>query len=429
MNYLMKLNFLKSITSKLVLVISVAFLLTAPLAQTINDVINRFTTMGGNYGAYINTAINIIVINGIIVLFARQIIIKPLKKHKEEIENVGNGYINERIKIQGKDEFSQISKALNTTIESLNTLVTQIKENASETNCSTSDLASSLVQIETSSNQIIKAIEEIAQGASKQASDIEMGSEKVNQLGENIEANQGNIDSLNQSFQTVGKAVNEGLEIVEDLTKITGNTMQAIDEVHERVLKTNDSAREIGEASNVIAAISDQTNLLALNAAIEAARAGEHGRGFAVVAEEIRKLAEQSSQSTKNIDDVVQTLQNNSNEVVETMKSVSDISKIQATSVGKSKEQYTMISQAIGQSNKVINELNLSGEKMMVMKTEIVDMLMNLSSIATENAASTEEIIATVDEQTAHIESVANLGVNISKTSEKLDRSCEKFKV
>src|SRR5690606_33235105 len=101
--------------------------------------------------------------------------------------------------------------------------------------------------------------------------------------------------------------------------------------VHDIILRTNDSAKKISQASQVIANIAGQTNLLALNAAIEAARAGEAGRGFSVVAEEIRKLAEESENSTKIIDEIVEDLQQNAANAVDMVEKVSMIVAEQAT--------------------------------------------------------------------------------------------------
>ncbi len=423
------LNFVNSITTKIIVIVTLAFLFTAPIAQKINNFINSFDFITGNYGAYINTAINVLVINSIIVFFVRRMVVNPLKKHMKELEDVSNGDISKMIEVRGKDEFSKLALAMNGTKEKLNIIISKIQDNALETSESTSELALSLGNIQESAHNVTKAIEEIALGASKQAEDIEDSSEKLNSLGEMIEIDQKYMQSMNESSYIVSQLVDEGLVEMENLTGITDRTMTSIEDVNNLVLKTNDSAGQIGEASNVIASIADQTNLLALNAAIEAARAGENGRGFAVVAEEIRKLAEQSTQSTKAIDEVVKELQHNSKEVVNKMERVSEISKIQAQSVNTSKDKYLAIAQAIKKSEDAVKILNESGNKMLDMKSEIVDTLVTLSSIAMENASATEEIIATVEEQTASIERITDVSGKISSMAEKLDETASVFKV
>ena len=172
--------------------------------------------------------------------------------------------------------------------------------------------------------------------------------------------------------------IEDGLKEINNLASITEESNIAAKEIYDVILKTDASSNKIGQASNVISSIAEQTNLLALNAAIEAARAGEAGKGFAVVAEEIRKLAEQSSSSTMDIDKIVNDLQTNSQNAVTTMERISEVTKEQTNSVMQNKDKYMLISEAMKESAAVIEQLNLSSEEMDKMKNEILDTLGNL---------------------------------------------------
>lgn len=423
------LKFLNSIANEIMVIVTLAFLLTAPVAQRISNLIDSFDIITGNYGAYINTLINIIVINMIIMFFVKRIVINPLKKHIQDLNDLSEGNISQTIESDGNDEFSQLATGMNSTIDKLNNIIAKIQKNAVKTSDSTSELALNLKNVEESANNITKAVEEVALGASKQAEDIENISKKINLWEEMIELDQKNVRTLNASSSEARALIDRGLLEVEKLSELTEKTLEALKGVNELILKTNKSAEQIGGASNVILSIADQTNLLALNASIEAARAGEHGRGFAVVAEEIRKLAEQSTSSTRVIDEVVNELQFNSKEVVETMKKVSDIFFGQANSVKTSEDNYLSIAKAISFFEEIVVALNESGVKMLKMKSEVVDRLIVLSDVSTGNASSSEEIIATLEEQTASIAKITDASANISLTSEELKNMTQIFKL
>ncbi|SHJ87572.1 Methyl-accepting chemotaxis protein [Anaerobranca californiensis DSM 14826] len=428
-NDLLNLNFIHSISLRIILVVTLTFLISAPIAQRISIYLIQLDLDLIEIGAYVNTAVNIIVVNLIIIFFMRKMFILPLKKHAEQLYSIGEGDISKKVEIKGKGEFANLAKVTNMTINQLNTLIKEIQKNSSLTNKNTSYINDILNNLKQSSYEITKAVEEIAFGATKQVKNVEEGYTKAEELGQKIELNQRYMQELNYSSNKVVEFVEEGLLEIEELSSITGENIHAIEKIHEETLKTNNSVLKISEASKVIDSIAHQTNLLALNAAIEAARAGEMGKGFAVVAEEIRKLAEQSSASTKIIDEIVSQLQNDSLSAVKTMETVTEISQKQREKVAKTKEKFMMIKDAIENSEKNIDNLNITSREMNLMKEEILKALDNLSAIAEENSASVQEVTASIEEQSAIFEQVTTASGEITNISMELDKLIQTFKV
>ncbi|TCT17080.1 methyl-accepting chemotaxis protein [Natranaerovirga pectinivora] len=426
---LVNFSFFRSVSWKLVLVITITFIINAPITQSINNFIIELGIISNDIGAYINTVVNILFVNIIILFVFNTIILKPLKAHIKTLNELSLGDLSHNVEVRGNGEFAQLAVATNATIDKLNSLISEIKTSANDTEEVTSNFAKSLSDINISTKEVAKVIEEIAVGNTKQAQDIEEGFSKAVQLGAAIEDNQIHLQELNISSKNVSELVEEGLSEMKELSDITDKNGMAMKEIYDVILRSNESSRKIGEATSVISSIAEQTNLLALNAAIEAARAGEAGRGFAIVANEIKNLAEQSSDSTKSIDETVKELQNTSKIVVDTMEKVSSISLTQEKSIENSKSKYTLISVAIKKSEEAVNRLNTSGDQVGELKKEIIDTLQNLSAVAQENAASTEEVAASIQEQTASINKIATAGKNMSNSAEKLSLMVDVFQV
>ena len=394
-----------------------------------NEVLSAIPTLQQNIAMIM---IIVLIVSVIIAYLIGNSITKPIISiihHSEKLADLDLREDVSEMFLSRKDEVGVLSKSLQSITINLRDIIKDISSSSEEVSAASEELTAISQQSATAAEEVSRTVEEIARSATNQAQNTEEGAFKSDALGEIIEKDQGHLKQLNNAYQNVGIVVDEGLKEIEKLTKVTEESSRATKEIHEVILKTNDSSNKIGQASNVIASIAEQTNLLALNAAIEAARAGEAGKGFSVVAEEIGKLAEQSGASTKTINEIVNELQSNSKNAVKTMERVSTISNEQKSSVISSKSKYELIAEAMMDSEQAIKQLNISGEEMEKMKNEILTTLQNLSSIAEENSAATQQASASMEEQTASIEEIAGSSDGLSILAQNLQAIIMKFKV
>jgi methyl-accepting chemotaxis protein len=369
---------------------------------------------------------------GITLLLIHIGVIRGIKVAIEYIKNVAEYDLSNSMPqkyLKGKDEVGDLARMIHKIEENLRNLVKAITDTSEQVAASSEELSATSKETAVSTNEMAKAIDEISKGATEQAESTSRGSKRLAELGELIEEDQQNIIVLTDSSNKVDNLVKEGLEVVDLLSRKTIESGEATNSVYQSIVKTDESSNKISEASGLITSIAQQTNLLALNASIEAARAGENGKGFAVVANEIRKLAEQSTESTKVIDEIVYNLQKDSKEAVDIMKRVKKIVEEQALHVTHTEGNYRVISDAIESSVDAVNIINKTSSVMESRKNEVLDNIQSLSAVAEQNAAGTEEALASIEAQSSSVNKIAESSIHLSKLAHQLHVLVSKFKV
>lgn len=361
----------------------------------------------------------------------QKVVIKRLSMMTEIIKDIseGDGDLTKRVNIKSKDEIGEMAMYFNNFADTVNSIVSSVKEMAHRVDIASKDLTATTCQSANAAKEVEQTINEIANNATSQAHSTAEGSEKLLLLGSLIEENKDNVDVLTMASNEVNDLIGQGLNIINELEVKTDESSNAINSAYVDIIETNKSSEKISEASNLITSIAEQTNLLALNASIEAARAGENGKGFAVVAEEIRNLAEQSKDSTNIINEMIGSLQQNATKAVKTMEEVETILKEQFENVNHTESKYKEIAVVINKFKETVEVINEAGDQMGYKKDEVLGTIQSLSAVADENAAGTEQALALMHEQTASIDTIAESSTDLARLSQELQVLIERFKV
>ena len=357
---------------------------------------------------------------------------RKLVETKNALLEMAEGKMNIKLGkavLNRQDEIGDIARAADKLAGELRDIVGNLQTAANELAQSGSKLDNMASSTSNVAEEISRAVEDISKGAVSQAEEIEAASTHISSMGETIGEIVNRVGELTDASQTMDEAEQASTKTMVNLSESNDRTTAAIANIGEQIKLTDESIKEISEATELITSIASQTNLLSLNASIESARAGEAGRGFAVVATEIQKLAVQSNEAAIRIQQIIDTLLAESAKTMSEMREAELLMKEQQSKLDETKGRFRDVSNGIDVSRTGTERIRVSAGECNSARATVMDVISNLSAISEENAASSEETTASMQELNSTIGMLAGEAEGLKKIAHELHEDMKFFQV
>lgn len=345
------------------------------------------------------------------------------------MKQTAEGDFTGTVEVKRNDEFKLLSGNMSNMIESIKRLIikmTGVSEQVYDSATKVNDNSEVLYQ---ATKDITQSIGEIEKGLVQQSEDTDSCLKQMSDLADRISVVYERTSEIERIADRTQNTVDNGMVIVTELGERVKDTTDITKTIISDISELEKESKAINSILITINEIAEETNLLSFNATIEAARAGEAGKGFAVVSDEIRKLAEQSSEAGTQIGEIINRIQERIGKTIETAERADDIVAYQAEALGTTVNVFEDIKGHVTMLANDLDTISANIKGIENAKNDTMDAISSISATSNETEAASEELSRSADKQLQAVEVLYNEVKQLQKNSNELDESVSIFKV
>lgn len=354
--------------------------------------------------------------------------VSPMRALIDHIQQLGDGALDVRIDEAKVGGLKYVARSINRLGEAWNGMMERLKEAAGRVASSSQELYATAQQSVSVSQTISSAIQQLATGAETQVTAAGAIREELQAVHRHVTAIHDVIRAVSRSASDLTAEAGRGNRFVQEAVDLITRASESVGRATQAASQLQERSQEIGHILDVLAAIASQTNLLALNAAIEAARAGENGKSFAVVAGNVRRLAVQSAESSKQIGGIVERIQKDTARVVGEIRAMMEEVEEGLAAVRLAGEVFRRI---VGSSQDVaerIRQVSSSSDQIVESFGQVASSMDAMTNVAREAADSTRQVSDALNKQLAAMDELFAAAEMLSETANRLHGSMGIFR-
>lgn len=385
----------------------------------------------------LDSTANVSVVAPIIVLLFAAVVafllirsfMAPIERLRHAVVQLASGDLRHKINSDSQDELGELSRNFDKMVDQVRNMLQHTRTVAASFSEHAQSFRRFSQETAAANANILKAIEEISSGADQQARQSEQSSHVISDLEREIQAILSYAQQMKETSRLAESNTQFGTQAVYALNGAAEQTAHVYDKIAAAMHSLSSSSTQIGNIVNTIAEISTQTNVLSLNAAIEAAKAGAHGKGFSVIAEEVRRLSQQTNESSKSIARIIRSLQKQIKDLERQMSDARSAIGTQNGKVAETLAAFASIQQSIGEVIGQIEHVNGKVDQARSRSQQLVESVQFVAAVAEETAAGVQEVNSTSIQQDSSIRHIAEQANDIHRLSLQLFAEISRFKI